>query len=260
MCCVMAIVLCARTVCCSIYMFGQLCDVQWNCHRFDPVELKTIIKWWCYCFVVMTKHGIVFFVHSFMTTLINKINKGRNSGATTMAQPSVSPPKHTHTFELNTIFSGESINWCVSDTKFPDSKNEFQFADESIGFLYCVWSDAVLIGCFAFIFFVLLFCLLFVLHHVKLAHFLSHPEKSAFLDIIIKLRITHLNAYARDLNKRSHIKARIRTTQSNSELINAARKKNIILMNWNQLNGSQSGVQVCTFKIWPLFIVQHSEN
>lgn len=121
-------------------------------------------------------------------------------------------------------------------------------------------SDAVLIGCLAFIFFVLLFCLLFVLHHVKLAHFLSHPEKSAFLDIIIKLRITHLNAYARDLNKRSHIKARIRTTQSNSELINAARKKNIILMNWNQLNGSQSGVQVCTFKIWPLFIVQHSEN
>lgn len=46
---------------------------------------------------------------------------------------------------------------------------------------------------------------------------------SAFLYILIKLRITHLNTYMWDLNNRSR-KARIRTNQSRFELINSARE------------------------------------
>lgn len=129
-------------------------------------------------------------------------------------------------------------------------------------FLYCRFGRLVSI------FSISLFCLLFVLlRYVKLGT-LSIPSgepvcvRSECVLGLIKLRITRLTAYTWGIWTIDLIKLELELI--NREIrtgINFLWKKNHT--NWwteFQIDGPQISVQVCTFKIWPLFIVQPSEN
>lgn len=120
------------------------------------------------------------------------------------------PARKMLTFELNQKFSlVNSINWCVSDTKFPGEFPKWipicrwWSCCVGLGVFAAFDVAAVVVVAFEWVFFSLSRYFVFYLCYImwNLAHFLSiHPvtvwvcvlsEVSAFLDILIKLRITH---------------------------------------------------------------------
>lgn len=138
------------------------------------------------------------------------------------------------TFELKKNFFGESINWCVSNTKFPDYKMNSNLSNESVGYC-CFWCSCV-----------------HFLHLVTLSYICAtscetwhtfYPirwlyewvvcQMSAFLDTLIKLRIVHLNAYTRGIWTIDLIKLELELI--NREIrtyINSAKKTQHKLMSW----------------------------